>query len=168
MNTKTDTEVSRYNIQIFHAIPSYDYLKMLGVSNAYPELEMIIYVHERITNKYLYLIKLLLKGHYYCCGSANFEDVDVEYYDHDDAINDVIYNMSDHNKEDISNSNINMKEYKYYHTTNFNHKITDQEITIEDIINDQYFQMAIKKSLRDTIMNGYGNYIIEFIYDYLC
>lgn len=121
---------------------------MLGVSNAYPKLEMIINIHERVTNKYLYLIRLEFTGHYYCCGSANFEDVNIEYLDHEDAINDVIYNMSDHNKEDISNSNmninINIKKYKFYHTTDFNYKIADQKITIEDIINDQYFQMAIK------------------------
>ena len=161
-----NTEISRYNIQIFHAIPSYDYLKMLGILNAYPELEMIIYVHERMTNKYLYLIRLELKGHYYCCSSANFEDVDVGYLEHEDAINDNIYNASDDSKYDINN--IYMREYRYYHTTDFSYKITNQEITIEDIINDKYFQMSIKKSLRDTIMDGYGNDIIDFIYDYLC
>lgn len=94
---------------------------MLGVSNAYPKLEMIINVYERVTDKFLYLIRLELKSHYYCNGSANVEDTKIECLEHEDTINE-----SD-----------------------------DKEITIENIVNDQSFQISIKKSLKDTIMEGY-------------
>ncbi len=156
--------ISRYNIQIFHAIPSYEYLMMIGVQRAYPQLEMIIYIHENITNKYLYLIRLKITGQYYCNGTYDFEDVNVEYLEHEDAINDNIYNTYDENTDD---NNIYMKEFRYYNEENSDY-ISNQVITIEDIINDQHFQTSIKKSLKNTIMEGYGMDIIEFIYDYLC
>lgn len=62
-----------YKIKFTHNIPSYDSLsyEKTGTNESYHDLYILMKVY--IGRKLIYSIKINMEGHYYCCGSRNFE-----------------------------------------------------------------------------------------------
>jgi|DEB19_MinimDraft_3_1074340.scaffolds.fasta_scaffold98614_1 hypothetical protein len=58
-------------IKFKNNIPTWELLKNLGVQQAFPKIIIIMEVFS--ANEMIYSVQYKIEGHYYCCGSQNFE-----------------------------------------------------------------------------------------------
>lgn len=65
-----------YNIKVTHTAPTFEQFAEWGVEQAYPTFYLNITFHDE--EKEVLLFKVRIEGHYYCCGSRNFEDINME------------------------------------------------------------------------------------------
>ena len=65
--------INKYEIKFINNIPTWDQLSFenSGTNESFPKLNILMEVYEN--NKIIYSILLDIDGHYYCCGSKNFE-----------------------------------------------------------------------------------------------
>lgn len=64
-----------YNIKITHNAPTFEQFKVWGVKEAYPTFYINIIFYNKQDNSEELTLNVKIDGHYYCCGSINFEDI---------------------------------------------------------------------------------------------
>lgn len=62
---------NKFKIKFDYNIPSWKLFLDCNINESYPELNIFMEVYEN--NLLIYSVKIFIKGHYYCCGSQNFE-----------------------------------------------------------------------------------------------
>lgn len=68
-----------YNIKVTHTAPTFEQFAEWGIQQAYPTFYLNITFHENDKEEEVVLsFKVKIEGHYYCSGSRNFEDIDME------------------------------------------------------------------------------------------
>jgi hypothetical protein len=67
------SQSAKYRFQFEHNIPTYESLswEKTGRNESYHELYIMMEVYSN--DKIIYSIELNMEGHYYCCGSRNFD-----------------------------------------------------------------------------------------------
>jgi len=65
--------MTEYIIKFTNKIPTWESLS--GTNESYPKLNIMmkVYKKDKLDFSAIYSIKLEIDGHYYCCGSKNFE-----------------------------------------------------------------------------------------------
>lgn len=66
-----------YNIKITHTSPTFKQFEEWGIERAYPTFYMDIIFYDKKNNIESVSFKIIISGHYYCCGSKNFEDINI-------------------------------------------------------------------------------------------
>jgi hypothetical protein len=84
-----------YNIKITHTAPTFKQFEEWGIQQAYPTFYMDIIFYDVKNNIEVVSFKIIIKGDYYCCGSRNFESINI-------SLNSYIIN-NHVTKEQISN-----------------------------------------------------------------
>jgi hypothetical protein len=104
---------NKYIIKFNNVIPTLDSLKFenSGTNTSYPNITIIMDVYEKDKLDLIYSINLKIKGHYYCCGSHNFEyeNNDIErtiIKDCNNTILNDIYDELNNNYTNIINNTI--------------------------------------------------------------
>ncbi len=62
-----------YTIIFKHNIPSWNMFQIMDIQEAYPKINVLMEVYCSKQKILLYSVELNIDGHYYCCGSCNFE-----------------------------------------------------------------------------------------------
>ncbi len=64
-----------YNIKVTHTAPTFKQFAEWGIQTAYPTfyINMTFYKNEKEELSF----RVKITGHYYCCGSRNFEDIEI-------------------------------------------------------------------------------------------
>jgi hypothetical protein len=98
-----------YNIKVTHTAPTFKQFAEWGVQQAYPTFYLNICFHNKETDMEVLSFKVKIEGHYYCCGSRNFEDISMELAEykkpdscvlpHDNISNEEIENLLGYNGE---------------------------------------------------------------------
>ena len=86
--------MQQIDIKFNNNIPTWELFKNLGVQQAFPKIIVIMEVFS--VNEMIYSVKYKIEGHYYCCGSQNFEfeENDIEKIivkDCDESIKNLIF-----------------------------------------------------------------------------
>ena len=63
--------MQQIDIKFNNNIPTWELFKNLGVQQAFPKIIVIMEVFS--VNEMIYSVQYKIEGHYYCCGSQNFE-----------------------------------------------------------------------------------------------
>jgi hypothetical protein len=107
--------MTTYIFKVEHNIPTFSQFKQWGVKEAYPIFNLDLIIYEKTSeydtldilekNGYDYSFTFKITGHYYCCGSSNFEleqvvlddyDADISTLEKTQAINKIfLENESD-------------------------------------------------------------------------
>jgi hypothetical protein len=66
-----------YNIKVTHTAPTFKQFAEWGIERAFPTFYVNITFHNKETNMEDLSFKVKITGHYYCCGSRNFEDIEI-------------------------------------------------------------------------------------------
>jgi hypothetical protein len=64
-----------YNIKVTHTAPTFKQFEEWGIKEAYPEFYINIIFYNQEKEELSFKVKI--EGHYYCCGSRNFEDINM-------------------------------------------------------------------------------------------
>ena len=64
-----------YNIKVTHTAPTFEQFEEWGIERAFPTFYINIVFHVEEKEELSFRVKIT--GHYYCCGSRNFEDIDI-------------------------------------------------------------------------------------------
>ena len=64
-----------YNIKVTHTAPTFQQFEEWGVERAFPTFYVNIVFHKEEKEELSFRVKIT--GHYYCCGSRNFEDINI-------------------------------------------------------------------------------------------
>jgi hypothetical protein len=64
-----------YNIKVTHTAPTFKQFAEWGIQTAYPTFYINIVFYKEEKEELSFRVKIT--GHYYCCGSRNFEDIDI-------------------------------------------------------------------------------------------
>jgi hypothetical protein len=64
-----------YNIKVTHTAPTFKQFAEWGVERAFPTFYINIIFYKEEKEELSFVVKIT--GHYYCCGSRNFEDIDI-------------------------------------------------------------------------------------------
>ncbi len=77
-----------YKIKVTHTAPTFEQFAEWGVQQAWPTFYLNITFNDE--EKEVLLFKIRIQGHYYCSGSRNFEDIEMELdsYEINDNISD--------------------------------------------------------------------------------
>jgi hypothetical protein len=62
-----------YNINVTHTAPTFKQFEEWGVEEAFPDFYINITFHKEEKEELSFRVKV--SGHYYCCGSRNFEEI---------------------------------------------------------------------------------------------
>ena len=65
-----------YIIKVTHTAPNFKQFASYGIIEAFPTFYINIIFYMNDLEILLFIIKIT--GHYYCCGSSNFEDINIE------------------------------------------------------------------------------------------
>jgi hypothetical protein len=103
--------MSSYIFKVEHNIPTFSQFKQWGVKEAYPNFNLDLIIYEKTSeydtldtlekNGYDYSFTFKITGHYYSCGSSNFEleqvvlddyDADISTLEKTQAINKIYLN----------------------------------------------------------------------------
>jgi hypothetical protein len=80
-----------HNIKVTHTAPTWDQFKEWGIERAFPTFYINIAFHKEEKEELTFRVKIT--GHYYRCGSRNFEDINISL---------DTYNISTISKEQVS------------------------------------------------------------------
>jgi len=64
-----------YNIKVTHTAPTFKQFTEWEIQTAYPTFYINIVFYKEEKEELSFRVKIT--GHYYCCGSRNFEDVEI-------------------------------------------------------------------------------------------
>lgn len=65
-----------YNINVMHTAPTFKQFEEWGIQQAYPTFYINITFYDDEKKEEL-SFRVKITGHYYCCGSRNFEDIKI-------------------------------------------------------------------------------------------
>jgi len=65
--------MEQIDIKFKNNIPTWELFKNMGVERAFPKITIIMEVFSASANEMIYSLQYKFEGHYYCCGSQNFE-----------------------------------------------------------------------------------------------
>ena len=65
--------MSSYHIKVTHTAPTFEQFEEWGVERAFPNFYITITFYKAEKEEFSFRVKVT--GHYYCCGSRNFEDI---------------------------------------------------------------------------------------------
>ncbi len=66
-----------YNINVTHTAPTFKQFEEWGIQRAYPTFYINITFYGKKKKKEELSFRVKITGHYYCCGSRNFEDIEI-------------------------------------------------------------------------------------------
>jgi len=85
-----------YGINVTHTAPTFKQFEEWGIQQAYPTFYINITFYKQEKEELSFRVKIT--GHYYCCGSRNFEDINISLDSY--KINN---NMSNEQVDDLLN-----------------------------------------------------------------
>ena len=74
-----------YIIKVTHTAPNFKQFASYGIIEAFPTFYINIIFYMNDLEILLFIIKIT--GHYYCCGSSNFEDINIELDSYKNNVN---------------------------------------------------------------------------------